>query len=79
MKPIGLTFKKDGELMIVHSCLNCGKISPNRIAGEDNPHVVISLLDVSDKVTSSNIKLLTMEDRQMILTILYGYGYQEKL
>lgn len=63
--------------MIVHLCLNCGRISPNRIAGDDNPDVIVSLLEASKAITGSNTKLLTMEDKQMVLTILYGYGYQE--
>ena len=65
MKPIGLTFKKDGELMIVHKCLNCGKISRNRIAGDDNPYAIVPLSNE--------------EDKQAVLTILYGYDYQKYL
>jgi DNA-directed RNA polymerase subunit RPC12/RpoP len=36
MKPIGKTFKKDGEEMIVHKCEKCGVTSKNRIAGDDS-------------------------------------------
>jgi len=57
MKPVGLTFKKDGEIMIVHQCLNCNKISRNRIAGDDNTYAITSL---------SN------EDKDELLTALYG-------
>lgn len=40
MEPIGLTFKaegwgKQGEVMLVHACAGCGKLSINRIAGDD--------------------------------------------
>jgi hypothetical protein len=79
MKPIGLSYKKDGELMIVHQCLNCGKISPNRIAGDDNSYNIVSLLEESNRPTNSNIRLLTQEDKEMVLTTLYGYDYQKYL
>ena len=79
MKPIGLTCKKDGELMVVHSCLNCGKISANRIAGDDNTYVIISLLNCNTGLKCKGMDLLTNEDSPMVLTILYGYDYQKWL
>jgi uncharacterized Zn finger protein len=70
MEPIGLTFKKDGELMIVHQCLNCGKISPNRIAGDDNTYIICSLLD---KSTDSKVKnLIGPDHKNQVLDCLYG-------
>ncbi len=85
MKPIGLTQTSDGELMIVHLCLSCGKISGNRIAGDDNPYALISLLEESRtldteiiaKLTNMGITLLTQEDKYEVLTTLYGYDYQK--
>ena len=40
MEPIGLTFKHEGlsrigELMLIHYCHGCGKLSINRIAADD--------------------------------------------
>jgi len=59
MMPIGLKFKSlkenpftnkvSGELMVVHACLGCGKISANRIAGDDNSYQLLKLLDSSNK------------------------------
>jgi hypothetical protein len=85
MKPIGLTNKSDGELMIVHLCLSCGKISSNRIAGDDNSHSIICLFETSINLdqkiipglSGQGIKLLTQTDKQEVLTSLYGYTYQE--
>jgi hypothetical protein len=87
MKPIGLTFKPDGELMVVHLCLNCNKITCNRIAGDDNSHVVVCLLEdlnnlnveISTRLISQGITLLTQNDEQNVLTILYGYDYLRRL
>jgi len=50
MKPIGLTTKKDGEIMIVHRCEKCGKISNNRIAGDDDTDKIIALLNPSSGI-----------------------------
>jgi hypothetical protein len=95
MKPIGLNFKNlrqnpytgriNGELMIVHQCLVCGKISSNRIAGDDDPIRVASLLEKTNKLgkkttkklTSLGIKLLTQKDKPEVLTTLYGYDYHK--
>jgi len=83
MKPIGLTYKPNGELMLVHLCLRCGKISPNRIAGDDNCYAVITLLDEPEAISEETaiglsrrgIRLLTQEDKQNVLSILYGNGH----
>lgn len=95
MEPIGLIFKNidynpftdniGGELMIVHLCLSCGKISCNRIAGDDNSYVITSLLEkpsslsreVTIRLASHSIKLLTQDDKRGALTSLFGYEYQK--
>jgi|WetSurMetagenome_2_1015567.scaffolds.fasta_scaffold00353_16 hypothetical protein len=90
MKPIGLILKNvelnvftgrtSGELMLIHQCLSCGKISPNRIAGDDNPYEVVSLLkNVSQTIKFSNMKLLTSEDKSDVLRILFGKSSLRKL
>jgi len=59
MKPVGLRFKHNGEIMIVHQCLSCGKKSPNRIAGDDIPEVILALIqnqsDERDILTTKHI------------------------
>lgn len=95
MKPIGLIFKNithnpftgrvSGEIMIVHLCLNCGKIYCNRIAGDDNSYVITCLLEepnnlgkeIIARLFSQGIKLLTQKDKEEVLTSLYGYNYQK--
>lgn len=49
MKPIGLAFKKSGELMLVHLCQRCGKESRNRIAGDDDPKIILTISEEKDK------------------------------
>ena len=68
MKPEGLVFKgegidkygklRQGELMLVHQCLGCGKISINRIAGDDEPKAILKVFDLSQKIGGKEIKLL---------------------
>ena len=86
MKPVGLTFKKShkdkygkekqGELMIVHRCLKCEKISINRAAGDDNADEILKIYNESllkkEKI-NNNIKLLTEKDKEEIKAQLYGY------
>lgn len=90
MEPIGLTFKKEvpdkykpeekGELMIVHQCSTCGKISLNRIAADDDPQVIISLLAKSktldnrtkEKLIKGKISLLNEDNLEEIKTQLFG-------
>lgn len=48
MKPVGLTFKvegggRTGEIMLIHTCTGCHKISINRIAADDIDYEIISL------------------------------------
>jgi hypothetical protein len=56
MKPIGLTMKngrnkyrldKRGELMLVHECVDCGALSINRIAADDEPSNIIDVFESS--------------------------------
>ncbi len=64
--------------MIVHQCLNCGSFSCNRIAGDDNPHAITSLLDTDSHIPphlNRDIWLLGPEDKNVVLSALYGYGY----
>lgn len=57
MKPIGLTTKKDGEIMIIHECQTCGKISNNRIAGDDDTDAILALAEVSSNISRENVEI----------------------
>ncbi len=90
MKPVGLTFKlegedkwgkpKQGELMLIHQCVGCDKISINRIAGDDTPQKILEVLTISQnldkksqsKLANSQIKLLGSGDLEQIKQQLYG-------
>ena len=50
MKPVGLHIRRNGEEVLIHECLGCGKRDPNRIAADDNPVLLleIPLIDLDD-------------------------------
>jgi len=85
MQPIGLTMKDitynpftkrtSGELMLVHQCLSCSKISCNRIAGDDYPDSILSLLDQPGQ--SSVITMLSLADKEQVLVALFGYNHPD--
>ena len=43
MEPIAVWVKEDGEWSIVHRCVTCGALRLNRIAGDDNEVLLLSL------------------------------------
>lgn len=54
MQPVGLTLKQThkkygppagGELMLIHLCIECGRVSINRIAADDDLELALDLLD----------------------------------
>lgn len=43
MEPIAISVRPDGEWTLVHRCKECGMIKMNRIGGDDNPMLLMSL------------------------------------
>ncbi|MEU6037614.1 RNHCP domain-containing protein [Actinomadura sp. NPDC047616] len=43
MAALSVTARRDGEWMIIHECLACGRLSANRIAGDDNALALIRM------------------------------------
>lgn len=87
MRPTGLTFKdegvdkygkkRQGEIMAVHECTVCGKISINRLAGDDESKKVLEVLKNTivgerSSIKYSNIELLTEKDRKEVERQLFG-------
>jgi hypothetical protein len=85
MEPIGLTFKHEGqnrigEIMLIHLCSVCQKISINRIARDDPEPSILNIfssslgLDESIKIRlrKADICVLTKNDREEIDAQLFG-------
>jgi len=90
MEPVALTFKKEGvdkygksktgEIMLVHECLKCGKISINRIAGDDDSREITKLFEKShdkeynkrEMLGKISIRILEEDDREEMGKQLFG-------
>ena len=85
MQPIGLTFKhagygKQGEVMVIHHCLSCGKLSINRIARDDSEQKLLCVFEQSfalcnelrDRLKHSDIYLLCQRDSEQLQRQLFG-------
>ncbi len=90
MVPLGLTFKqegldkygkkKQGELMLVHECQKCLKISINRIAGDDDHQALTEVFEGAKKnspekveqLKKEGIELLSEKDKAEVFLQLFG-------
>jgi hypothetical protein len=91
MEPIGLTFKQEGydkytgkprqgELMVIHRCTGCGKISINRLSGDDEAQAALEVFekskvlkpDTRSELEKEGISPLTEKDAKEIHTQLFG-------
>jgi hypothetical protein len=88
MQPIGLTIKftrkkygpTRGELMLIHSCKECNRLSINRIAADDDPQMVFTVFEDSfclslsrrARLDTDKIFVLDAADRDMVHVQLFG-------
>ena len=79
MKPIGLTLKRTrkkygmaqyGELMLIHQCEDCGKLSVNRIAADDDASLLFEIYTTALSMDSQNKGELEASD-------IYALGEKE--
>jgi len=69
-----------GELMLIHQCTDCGALSINRIAADDDSGAVIAVFQESIELgyqahslhQQNGIVMLQAEDTRMVYTQLYG-------
>jgi predicted RNA-binding Zn-ribbon protein involved in translation (DUF1610 family) len=90
MQPIGLTVKKThkkyaaneiGELMLIHRCTGCDKISINRIAPDDSTGMLIALYRQAEQfsaemlleLAAQRIHLLSAADLTTVFSQLFGW------
>jgi ribosome biogenesis GTPase len=43
MDPIAVWVRKGGEWALIHKCRQCGNLSSNRVAADDNPMLLMSI------------------------------------
>lgn len=90
MQPLGLTIKQtakrynreaQGELMLIHRCTGCGKLSINRIAADDDAAVIYQVFNRSVNLTlrwkellkNEGIRLLGSADLTVVYSQLFGW------
>lgn len=90
MEPVGLTVKhtlkryqpeKQGELMLIHRCAACGKLSINRIAGDDNTLLLNDLFlgsqrmppQLAERLAAQGILPLGARDVTLVQSQLFGW------
>ena len=95
MAPVGLTLKKSrdkyakqsgGELMLVHLCSGCERISINRIAADDDPKKVLEMFEKGlgemrgfiMRCERENIHILQTGDRWVVHSRLFGSDFIER-
>ncbi len=89
MLPVALTWKRslkkyarpgDGELMLVHRCRDCDRLSINRIAADDDNALILSLLHAAAKLdhqafdacASAGIQILGGAESSLVTRCLFG-------
>lgn len=58
MAPIGLLSRRNGEQVLIHLCLGCGKEDPNRVAADDNPPLLMRI----EPVTAPGTETVSVSD-----------------
>jgi hypothetical protein len=74
MRPLALTTKRSrnkysrrhGELMLVHQCTDCGEITINRIAADDDGETLLDVFNTSRSLPTQTQSLL-LENEIMVL------------
>jgi hypothetical protein len=87
MRPVGLTLKRvakkyigqsQGELMLVHLCQGCGKLSINRIAADDDGSTILAVLegsgDMTNRLAQDGITPLGRDQIDLVQQCLFGIG-----
>jgi DNA-directed RNA polymerase subunit RPC12/RpoP len=86
MQPVGLSLKKtgkkygqnNGELMVVHLCSDCGSVSANRIAADDDAEklytIYVQSVDtgILKKMTDDQIHCLDASQSNLVTCRLFG-------
>jgi hypothetical protein len=95
MQPIGLTFKRSakkycpghGELMLVHLCVECSRLSVNRLAADDHSGTVYELFHVSlgmdcttkTCLSEAGINILERLDTEAVRRQLFGWKNRDEV
>jgi hypothetical protein len=85
MQPVALALKQShnkyarlgvGELMLIHQCTDCGKLSVNRIAADDDAAAVLEVYEKSLAAgwQLDGVRALSAAERPIVHSRLFGIG-----
>lgn len=94
MRPVALTLKErhkkyvregSGELMLVHQCQDCGRLSINRVAADDRTDLIWDVFDASchlpaeltEHLKRESIRILLHEDTALVHARLSGVSLSD--
>jgi DNA-directed RNA polymerase subunit RPC12/RpoP len=94
MQPLGLALKRaakkygspaQGELMLVHRCTQCGRVSINRIAADDSDCSVLEVFQFSleldgytrAQIAGDGIQMLGPGDLELVRARLFGWAARQ--
>lgn len=94
MEPLGLTLKQShkkyasdlqGELMLIHECTECGRVSVNRIAADDDIDLILAVHeksieldeDMKRRLERQGIRILGREERTLVQRKILGLSIVE--
>ncbi len=71
MRPVGLTRKKvfkkygetSGELMLVHRCTDCERLSANRLAADDDVDALLAVFEASQQEAPIQGEIFSLDGR----------------
>jgi hypothetical protein len=87
MRPVGLTLKHNlkkygnpgqGELMLVHECLECGKVSINRIATDDLAENLLEVFEgsiaagIPERLSGPGLHVMGRAEQALVVERLFG-------
>jgi hypothetical protein len=88
MEPVGLSLKRSrkkygsglGELMLIHRCVECSRVSINRMAADDDPDTLFGIYRRSlgmrprekSELETSGILVLTGREEPLVQARLFG-------
>src|SRR5512133_285586 len=89
MQPVGLTLKRtnkkygkqQGELMLIHYCIECASISINRIAADDDAENILAIFEnasqldgyIRSQIEKTGIQPLGVADIEIVRARLFGW------
>ena len=79
MEAVAVWVRRDGEWALIHRCARCGALSSNRIAADDNPLLLMSLLFVLVPSLIGSVSMMVIPSGALAIGLAYlSFRRQQK-